>query len=103
VEGSEERESIAEDGGKERGSIAREAMLKVLADKGRLPTAEYLRCRVRYFCDGAVFGSRDFVESIFRSSRERFGAKRKTGARPLRGMEEGGLFTARALRVNVFG
>jgi REP element-mobilizing transposase RayT len=103
VEGNEERESIAQDGHKERGSIAREAVLKVLAEKGRLPTAEYLKCRVRYFCDGAVFGSREFVESIFQSSRERFGVKRKTGARALRGMQEGGLFAARALRLNVFG
>jgi len=103
VEGSEQGEAVAEDGSTERGSIAREAAVRVLAEKGRLSTAEYLRCRVRYFCDGAVFGSRDFVEGIFRSSRERFGPKRKSGARPMRGLEEGGLFTLRALRINVFG
>ena len=103
VEGSQEGEAVAEDGRTQRGSIPHEAVLRVLAEKGRLSTGEYLRCRVRYFCDGAVLGSRDFVEGIFRSSRERFGVKRKTGARPVRGMEEGGLFTVRALRVNVFG
>ena len=30
--------------------------------KGRLPLATVLRCRVRYFSDGAVLGSRAFVE-----------------------------------------
>jgi len=44
-----------------------------------------LRYRVRYFTDGAVIGSREFVDEVFRSARERFGPKRKTGARKLRG------------------
>lgn len=103
VEGSEEGESIREDGRTVRGSITREAVLKVLAAKGRLSTAEYLRCRVRYFCDGAVFGSRPFVESLFQSARHRFSPRRTTGARPIRGLAEGGLFTLRAFRVHVFG
>ena len=44
-----------------------------------------LRCRVRYFTDGAVIGSRSFVNQAFESARERFGAKRKDGARKMRG------------------
>ena len=44
-----------------------------------------LRCRVRYFTDGAVIGSRAFVDGVFRACRERFGEKRKSGARRLRG------------------
>ncbi len=44
-----------------------------------------LRCRVRYFTDGAVIGSRKFVDEAFRGARERFGAKRKDGARRMRG------------------
>ena len=44
-----------------------------------------LRCRVRYFTDGAVIGSRGFVDGVFRACRERFGGKRKDGARKLRG------------------
>jgi len=44
-----------------------------------------LRCRVRYFSDGAVLGSRAFVDGVFRACRERFGARRKSGARKLRG------------------
>jgi putative transposase len=44
-----------------------------------------LRCRIRYFTDGAVIGSRNFINETFDQARERFGPKRKTGARKLRG------------------
>jgi hypothetical protein len=44
-----------------------------------------LRCRVRYFADGAVIGSRTFVNEAFANARERFGKKRKDGARRMRG------------------
>lgn len=47
--------------------------------------ARMLRCRVRYFTDGAVIGSREFVNEAFVAARERFGPKRKNGARKLRG------------------
>ncbi len=50
-----------------------------------LGTTKMLRYRVRYFTDGAVIGSREFVDEAFESARERFGPKRKDGARKLRG------------------
>jgi len=40
-------------------------------------------CRIRYFSDGAVLGSRSFVDSFFECERSRFGDKRETGARKL--------------------
>jgi hypothetical protein len=52
---------------------------------GEIPFGRMLRCRVRYFTAGAVIGSRSFVDGAFESARERFGTKRKTGARKLRG------------------
>jgi putative transposase len=52
---------------------------------GELPFGRMLRCRVRYFTDGAVIGSREFVNAAFASARDRFGPKRKDGARKLRG------------------
>jgi REP element-mobilizing transposase RayT len=52
---------------------------------GELPFGRMLRCRVRYFTDGAVIGSRAFVNAAFASARDRFGPKRKDGARKLRG------------------
>ena len=50
-----------------------------------LGMAKMLRCRVRYFTDGAVIGSRGFVNEAFANARERFGPKRKDGARKMRG------------------
>jgi len=52
---------------------------------GEIPFGRMLRCRVRYFTDGAVIGSRDFVNAAFEAARARFGPKRKDGARKLRG------------------
>ena len=44
-----------------------------------------LRHRVRYFTDGAVIGSSEFVNEAFANARDRFSEKRKDGARKLRG------------------
>jgi len=52
---------------------------------GSVPFGRMLRCRVRYFTDGAVIGSREFVNEAFAAARERFGPKRKDGARKPRG------------------
>ena len=63
-----------------------------------------LRCRVRYFTDGAVIGSRGFVDEVFRSCRERFGPRRRDGARRWRGTgaaAAGTLWSARDLRKGV--
>jgi putative transposase len=73
----------------------------VLPDLGM---AAMLRSRVRYFTDGAVIGSREFVNEAFASARERFGPKRRDGARPMRGSgrdAKGLLWSARDLRVRV--
>jgi putative transposase len=86
-----------------RGALRREAVVKVLRDKGKLPLGAYMRCRVRYFCDGLVLGSKEFVEGMFRERRGWFGAGRKSGARKMRGLAGGELFTVRDLRVDVFG
>jgi hypothetical protein len=64
-----------------------------------------LRCRVRYFSDGAVLGSREFVDGVFRACRERFGEKRKSGARKLRGSAAaaaaGALWSVRDLKKGI--
>jgi len=101
--GTEEREALNEDGGTVRGALKRAAVLAVLKRKGRLPLAAYVRCRVRYFCDGAALGSRGFVEEVFRHYRDRFGPKRKDGARAMRGLAGGGLFALRDLQLRLFG
>jgi len=91
------------DGTKPRRGFTPEEIAKVLADGGKLELQQALLCRVRYFCAGAVLGSRAFVESVFRAHRNCFGPKRKTAARPLREIKAPGLFVARALRVRPIG
>jgi putative transposase len=63
-----------------------------------LGVAKMLRCRVRYFTDGAVIGSKDFVNEAFESARERFGPKRKDGARKLKGEAAAANLTLWSLR-----
>ncbi|MCX6845109.1 MAG: hypothetical protein NTU84_00835, partial [Verrucomicrobia bacterium] len=52
---------------------------------GEIPIARMLQHRIRYFTDGAVIGSRIFVDEAFAKSRSRFGPKRNSGARKMRG------------------
>ena len=52
---------------------------------GALPLDKWLRCRIRYFTDGAVVGSRSLVDEAFAKSRSRCGPKRAAGARRLMG------------------
>jgi putative transposase len=71
----------------------------VLPDLGM---ARMLRARVRYFTDGAVIGSKDFVNEAFAAARERFSEKRRDGARKMRGIGKGAggaLWSVRDLRV----
>ncbi|MCF7732795.1 MAG: hypothetical protein K9N23_13990, partial [Akkermansiaceae bacterium] len=66
--------------------------------------AKVVRYRVRYFSDGAVLGSRNFVNGVFEACRWRFGPRRKDGARAMRGVGSGAkgvLWSARDLRVRV--
>jgi hypothetical protein len=81
-----------------------ESEVDAVVERGGKPTvAEVLRHRVRYFCDGGVLGSEDFVESVFsrEQARQRFGPKRKTGARRMRGAEWGDLRVLRDLQKEV--
>ena len=71
---------------------------------GEMSRGRMLRCRVRYFTDGAVIGSKEFVNEAFAAARERFGAKRQDGARKLRGgaaAAAGMLWSVRDLRKGI--
>jgi putative transposase len=81
-----------------------EAELAQLERSRDVALGRMLRCRVRYFSDGAVLGSREFVDGVFRACRERFGAKRNTGARKLRGsgaFAAGTLWSVRDLKKGI--
>ena len=80
---------------KAKGGFSRERIEAEMKRGGSLPLWQVLRCRVRYFTDGGVIGSRAFVDGCFERERERFGANRKSGARKIRG---GVLGTVMSLR-----
>lgn len=71
---------------------------------GEIPFGKMLRCRVCHFTDGAVAGSKDFVNAAFECARHLFEPKRKNGARKMRGAGaavKGMLWSARDLRVGI--
>jgi hypothetical protein len=98
----EEREGFTEAGQPLRRGFRRDEVLAVVAAKGQLALEDYLRLKVRYFSDGAVLGTREFVNQVFGALRERFSTGRQDGARVMRGLESE-LCTLRELRARVFG
>ncbi|MDR1192001.1 MAG: transposase [Verrucomicrobiales bacterium] len=64
-------------------SLSATQIEKVRAAQGALSTAEWLRCRLRYFTDGAVLGSQAFVTAQLARYRQRTGRRKHTAPRPL--------------------
>jgi len=94
------RKSGVADGMNEAEALAGEDNGTILPE---LSMAKILRCRVRYFTDGAVIGSKEFVNEAFDSARDRFSERRKDGARRMRGSASAvpDLWSMRALRVGI--
>jgi len=92
-------EGVGEDGTPMRRGFDRDQVREELARGGRLSVEDFLRCRVRYFTDGAAIGSREFVDRVFGALRERFGERRGDGARRVRGLAQA-LYSLRALKVD---
>lgn len=85
------------------GPTKEEVLEKVLSNK-RVSMVEFLQIRVRYFTDGAVLGSKEFVEDIFHELRGRFGPKRAKGGSRVKGLEsKDNLFSMRNLQKRLFG
>ncbi|WP_395745591.1 transposase [Prosthecobacter sp.] len=85
-----------------RRGVTTDSARSVLAKGGKLSPAELVRLRVRYFTDGVALGSREFVEDIFASQRERFGPRRKQGGRRIT-ESASPFYTLRQLRVRPLG
>lgn len=84
--------------------MSRKRALKILEDEGAvLPKSTVLRCRVRYFTDRAILGSREFVESHVGAWQ--LSKRRKFPPKPnlLRGADWQDLATIQGLRKHVFG
>ena len=71
--------------GRKREEAEKELVEMREEDARDLSIAKVVRCRVRYFTDGVVIGSRKFVNDAFKLNREHFSDKRKDGAREPRG------------------
>jgi hypothetical protein len=111
-EGEEQVKEVRNTEGRLEAKVVRKGMKRqaVETELARLERSrdvalrKMLRCRVRYFSDGAVLGSREFVDGVFRACRERFGAKRTSGARKLRGSgaaAAGALWSVRDLQKGI--
>jgi REP element-mobilizing transposase RayT len=85
------------------GTIALEELQRVLKTGGQLPLTTVLRCRVRYFTDGAVLGSQAFVAAQLARYRRKAGPCERTAPRLLPNITDwGDLATMRKLRGPAF-
>jgi putative transposase len=111
-EGEEKTREVVNARGEREVQVVKKGMKtqQVVSEMDRLSAGKdvalrkMLRWKIRYFTDSGVVGSRAFVERMFQQSRDRFGPKRKSGARKMRGKAAGAadlLWTERDLRVGV--
>jgi putative transposase len=72
---------------------------RVLAANGKLPLPTLLRCRIRFFTDGAILGTRAFVQAQLDRYRREMGRHERAQPRPLPPCTEwGDLCAVRGLR-----
>ncbi|MEO6006129.1 MAG: transposase [Opitutus sp.] len=94
--GTETRES--------KQAISLEDFQRVMREGGKLPMPDVLRCRIRYFSDGAVLGSQAFVAIHLARYRQRTGRREQTPPHLLPSCTDwGDLTTLRGLRRNPIG
>jgi hypothetical protein len=62
-----------------------------------------LRCRVRYFTDGAILGSAEFVSGFMSAWQMERGRKYPPKVNVMRGADWGGLTVIQGVRRQVFG
>ena len=72
-------------------------------EQGELSLPEQLRCKIRYFSDGVILGSRPFVESHCQRLSQTIGFKRNSGPTALKILGPAALWVFRNLRVRTFG
>lgn len=92
------------DGNELKGSIAIEEFRRMIDEGGKLPLSTVLRCRVRYFSDGAVLGSKAFVGTQLAGYRKSMQRRTRSSPKPLPAITDWGeLATLRGLRQAAFG
>jgi hypothetical protein len=111
-DGEEKTREVVDAQGERKLQVLRKGMKaeQVDSEMGRLSAGkdlalrQVLRWKIRYFTDSGVVGSRAFVDGLFEQCRDRFGPKRKSGARKMRGQAAGAaglLWTERDLKVGI--
>jgi len=79
-------------------------LAKVMEAKGKLPLSTVLHCKVRYFTDGAVLGSKAFVAEQLALYRHKTGMRKRVAAQALPPITEwGDMVAMRGLRKKLFG
>ncbi len=86
-----------------RRGIGSDTVEEVVTARGKMSRQELLRCRLRYFTDGLVIGSKAFIEAFFEEKRSFFSESRREGSRRMRGGDWGNLRSGRDLQVNPIG
>jgi putative transposase len=86
------------------GAFDREKALQVLeVEQGELSRSELMRCRVRYFSDGAILGSKEFVASFVDTWQRQKQRKFPPKVHAMRGGDWGGIAVIQGLRRRLFG
>ena len=81
----------------------RDKVSKVIEEQdGVLPRAAVLRCRVRYFTDGAILGSAEYVRGFVDAVQSGRRRKHPPRVNPLKGAVWGDVAVAQSLRRQVF-
>lgn len=86
-------------------AIPPEKLEQAIKNQMRLPLSDVLKCRIRYFTDGAVLGGKAFVAQHLARYRRKHKRRRNSQPRPLPALTDWGgeLTTLRGLRKHTFG
>ena len=101
-EDGEERYAVVGSGPEQRVEVVRVGVSAGAVERerkrgGKMGRAELLRHRLRQAVDGLVWGRREFVDMVHGARRGMFGARRKDGARRIRGTQADWVWTMRDL------
>lgn len=99
----EKRDADPRTGTRGRIGMSRREVQAELERGGKLQVSEILLCRIRYLTDGMAIGGSEFLGTVFEENRDRFGEKRTTAGKPMRGADWHGLQVLRGLAGNLFG
>jgi len=84
-------------------TIDLELAQEVVQQQGEIPLPELLRCRIRYFTDGGILGSRAFVQDQFHRFKQLVNPPHSVRAHPLRGVANRQIWVLRDLRLRSVG